>query len=155
MSRYLDSDVYRESGSGLAQGQAGSPIDKACEAWAARIAADFSPRRVLILGRSFEYLARALEARGIEVAGEDNTRCAVGKAREWSLNPTSELDSVVDLIEGKFDLAVGINFAEHVTTEDGVKAVGSLCRFAPVVLFSAPPQNIGFPQIDYRSRCLG
>lgn len=149
MSRYPDSDIYREFGSGLAQDQVG-PRDKTCEEWAARISADFSPRRVLILECSFEDLARALKARGIEVAGGNVSGYAVGKAQDEP-NPTADSDSIVNLIEGKFDLAVGIDFVEHVTTEEGVKVIESLCMFARVVLFSAPPQNIGFGQFNYPS----
>ncbi|MCP5979001.1 class I SAM-dependent methyltransferase, partial [Klebsiella pneumoniae] len=48
---------------------------------------------------------------------------------------------IADPIEGTFDLVTCIEVLEHMSPEEGRRAVENMCRIAPRILFSSSPTD--------------
>lgn len=111
-------------------------------AFADRIAADFTPKRVLDAGCALGLLVESLRTRGVETFGIDVSTFAIEAVHE-SLRPFCRLGSITGDLGGRYDLIVCIEVLEHMPVRDGEAAIANMCANAGEVLFSSSP-------LDYR-----
>lgn len=111
---------------------------------ASRIDSLFAPRTVFDAGCAIGFLVETLRARGIEAFGRDLSTYAISQVPA-GLRPYCECGSIADPIEGAYDLVTCIEVLEHMSPEDGRRAVENMCRIAPRVLFSSSPTDFTEP----------
>ncbi|TCT04734.1 rhamnan synthesis F family protein [Aquabacter spiritensis] len=100
----------------------------------------FAPRTVFDAGCAIGLLVETLRARGIEAFGRDFSSYAIGQV-PVGLQPFCTCGSIADPIEGTFDLVTCIEVLEHMSPEEGRRAVENMCRIAPRILFSSSPTD--------------
>jgi SAM-dependent methyltransferase len=103
-----------------------------------RIVADIRPARVLDAGCGFGFLVEALRQRGVEAFGVDVSPFAISQVHP-SVQPYCRAGSIVDGLDGTFDLIVTIEVVEHVPARDAERAIASFCARANDILFSSTP----------------
>lgn len=90
-----------------------------------------NPKRVVDVGGGEGWWAKAFEDRGCEVL------CVDGDYAEPVVpHIVADLEQPLPPV-GKFDLAVSLEVAEHLSPGRAPSFVSDLCRLAPVILFSA------------------
>jgi SAM-dependent methyltransferase len=102
------------------------------------IVAGIQPRRVLDAGCAMGLLVEALRDRGVEAFGFDLSSYAIARitapTRQWCWEA-----SVMDEIEGRYDLIVCQEVLPHLPLADAEGAVANFCRHTDDVLFSVSP----------------
>src|SRR5262249_33632275 len=135
------------------------PYDRAHPQWAEffgavadQIVAEIKPRRVLDVGCAKGFLVEALRDRGVEAFGIDISAYAIGEVRP-DIRPYGRVASAVEPFDDKYDLVTCIEVVEHMTDEDGRRAIANICRSAGDVLFSSAPDDFTEPtHINVRPR---
>jgi SAM-dependent methyltransferase len=107
-----------------------------------RIVADIAPRRVLDAGCAIGLLVETLRRRGVDAEGLDVSDYAIQQAHE-SVRPHCRVGSVVQELEGRYDLITCIEVLEHVPPAEAEAAVANFCRHTDDILFSSSPTDYG------------
>lgn len=109
-----------------------------------QIVETFHPKTVLDAGCALGYLVAALRDLGVEAYGVDVSEYAITNVRE-DIKPYCAVGSLTDTLPvslpRKYDLVVTIEVLEHLTVEDGKKAIQNLCTLSDRVLFSSTPSD--------------
>jgi SAM-dependent methyltransferase len=123
------------------------PYDRSHPHWAqffGRIADElvrlFRPRRVFDAGCAHGFLVEALWDRGVEAWGRDISEFAISQVRP-DVRPYCSVGNLVDRIEGRFDLVVCIEVLEHMTEENGSRAIANMAAVADRIVFSSSPDD--------------
>lgn len=111
---------------------------------AEHLSKSFNPKRVFDAGCAIGFLVEELRKRHIEAFGRDFSEYAIEKVPE-TLKPFCDVGSIVDPIEGAYDLITCIEVIEHMTESDGRLAIANLCALAPLILFSSSPDAFDEP----------
>ena len=96
------------------------------------------PKRVLDAGCALGFLVQAFWDRGVEAWGIDISRYAISQVRR-DLQPYCRAGSIVDGIEGKYDLITCIDVLEHILPPQAIRAIENLTRATDIVAFSSTP----------------
>lgn len=107
---------------------------------AARIVADFRPRRVLDAGCAIGLLVETLRDRGVEAWGIDLSSFAIAQAHA-NVKPYCREGSITAPFGERFDLITCIEVVEHIPPVEAEKAIANLCAHTDDVLFSSSPQH--------------
>ncbi len=109
---------------------------------------DFNPRSVLDAGCAWGYLVAALRDRGVEAWGVDISDYAISKVRD-DIKAYCAVGSLTeDLPEPlpkKYDLVITVEVLEHLTAEDGKRAIARLSGYADTVIVSSTPDDFDEP----------
>lgn len=97
-----------------------------------------NPKAVFDAGCADGLLVQALRENDIEAVGRDSSKRAIDCVPA-PLRLFCTLGSILDPIEGFYDLLTCIDVLEHMTPTDGELAVANLCQAAPRILFSQFP----------------
>lgn len=118
------------------------------ECIADRIVRDLNPKTVLDAGCATGHLVAALRDRGVEAYGVDVSEYAISVVRE-DVRPYCAVGSLSEplpeSLPKKYDLVVSIEVLEHLSAENGEKAIKNLCSYADTVLFSSTPDDFEDP----------
>lgn len=109
-----------------------------------QIVKNLNARTVFDAGCAIGFLVEELRKRHVEAFGRDFSEYAIEKVPE-TLKPFCEVGSIVDPIEGTYDLVTCIEVIEHMTEADGRLAIANLCTVAPLILFSSSPDAFDEP----------
>jgi hypothetical protein len=80
----------------------------------------------------------------VEAHGRDISEWAIAQARA-DIRPWCEVGSLVDPIDGEYDLITCIEVLEHIAEDDALRAIASLAASAPRILFSSTPTDFDEP----------
>ena len=142
--QYYDSCLsLRTDGGGAAAApyRWGEPVWEGFFAYIAdEIVARLTPRTSLDAGCAVGFLVKALSDRGVDARGLDNSTYAISQVPA-PIRDRCRVGSVVEELEGQFDLVTCIEVVEHLEPADAPIAVGNLCRHAGAVLFSSTPDH--------------
>lgn len=105
-----------------------------------RIVADMRPSRVLDAGCAIGLLVETLRDRGVDAWGVDLSDYAIGQAPEH-IRSYCRAGSIADPFDGRFDLIVCIEVAEHMPPAEAERAIANFCTHADDVLFSSSPSD--------------
>jgi SAM-dependent methyltransferase len=97
-------------------------------------------RSVLDAGCAMGFLVEALRDRGVEAYGIDISRHALDAVRD-DIKPFCREGSIVEPIEGRFDLVVCQEVLEHIPAHGAEAAVGHLCAVTDDIIFSSTPDG--------------
>ena len=115
---------------------------------AQRIVEDLHPRTVLDAGCAAGRLVAALRDLGVEAYGMDVSEYAISVVRE-DIRPYCVVGSLAEPfpkeLPEKFDLIISFEVLEHLTEEDGCKAIANLCTHADQLLFCSSPDAYDDP----------
>lgn len=112
---------------------------------AEKIIKNYAPKTVLDVGCAYGYLVEALRCRGVEAYGIDISEyaisCVTSEIRPYVfLNSASE--ELPKNMPHHYDVIVSIEVLEHMTTEEGEKALNYLCSLTDTFLFSSTDNDI-------------
>ena len=102
------------------------------------------PRTVLDAGCASGHLVAALRDRGVEAYGIDISEYAISMVREDVREycaVCSLTDPLPEKLPGKFDLVISSEVLEHLSAEDGCRAIANLCARTDRVIFSSTPAD--------------
>lgn len=112
---------------------------------AERLIKDYRPQTVLDAGCAYGYLVEALRERGVEAWGIDISEYAVGHASE-TIKPYIRVNSAAEPLPENFpehfDLITSIEVLEHMTVEEGERALEQLCRRTDIFVFSSSDSDL-------------
>jgi len=118
------------------------------ERFANRIVRDFSPKTVLDVGCAFGYAVKYLRAQGVDAWGIDTSAYAIHQADE-EIRPfvrvASGCDPLPKDMPQHYDLVVNIEVLEHLTAEEGERAIAKICSYTDRVLFSSTGEDVDNP----------
>lgn len=103
-----------------------------------RIVLDIQPRTVLDAGCAIGLLVECLRRRGVEAFGVDLSSHAISQVPE-EFKPFCYVGSIAESFPGTYDLIVCIEVLEHLSPEDGRRAIANLCKHTRDILFSSTP----------------
>ena len=103
-----------------------------------------SPANFLDAGCAIGFLVEALRDRGVDARGFDISVFAIRSIPE-ALRPFIHEGSLLDEIEGTFDMISCIEVLEHLEEEFAQPAIENLCRHTDAVLFSSSPDDFDDP----------
>lgn len=114
-----------------------------------RIVEDLHPQTVLDAGCAMGYLVAALRDRGVDAYGIDISNYAISKVRE-DIRPycvVGALNEPLDhtVLPKKFDLVTSVEVLEHMSEDDGKKAITTLCDLTNCIIFSSTPDDTTEP----------
>ncbi len=118
----------------------GEPWLSLFSGFADRIVRDIEPKSVLDVGCALGLLVEALRDRGVDAHGFDVSEYAVSQARE-DVRPNLWVGSVLEPIEGHYDLVTCLEVLEHIEAGDADRAVANLCAVTDDVVFSSTPDD--------------
>ena len=107
---------------------------------ASRIRDDVAPRTALDVGCAHGFLVESLRDKGIDASGFDVSEFAISQVRE-DIRDHCRVASVLDPIEGRYDLVTCIEVLEHLPQEDADRAVANICAVTDDVIFSSTPAD--------------
>jgi GT2 family glycosyltransferase len=102
------------------------------------------PAKVLDAGCAIGMLVESLWDRGVEAWGIDISEYAISQVRR-DMEPYCRAASLMDPIEGAYDLITCIEVLEHMPSEDAFKAARNLCSATDTILFSSTPNDFTVP----------
>ena len=109
---------------------------------------DLKPQTVLDAGCAMGYLVAALRDRGVEAYGVDISDYAISMVRE-DIKPYCKVGSLTEVLPEPlprhYDLVVTIEVLEHLSAEDGKKAIANLCTLSDTILFTSTPSDFTEP----------
>ena len=104
----------------------------------------FQPVRVFDAGCAHGFLVEAFWDRGVEAYGRDISEFAISQVRQ-DIRQYCSVGSLTEKISGKFDLVVCIEVLEHMSEEDGLKAIANMTAATDHVVFSSSPTDLTEP----------
>jgi GT2 family glycosyltransferase/SAM-dependent methyltransferase len=104
----------------------------------------FQPARVFDAGCAHGFLIEAFWDRGVEAFGRDISQYAISQVRA-DLRQFCAVGSLTEKISGKFDLVVCIEVLEHMSEEDGIKAIANMTAVTGRIIFSSSPTDLTEP----------
>lgn len=107
---------------------------------AAWIVENVRPKTALDVGCAKGFLVEALRDRGVDARGIDISEYAIGQVRE-DVRPHCRIGSAVDPLDRDYDLVSCVEVVEHLSDEDGRKAIARIAARAACVLFSSTPDD--------------
>lgn len=102
------------------------------------------PASALDVGCAMGFLVEALHARGVDAHGIDVSETAVGEAHE-SVADRVRVGSLLDPVEGTFDLVTCIEVLEHLPAAETDAAVARLTSLGDRILVSSTPDDFVEP----------
>src|SRR5262245_41973084 len=99
------------------------------------------PLRILDAGCAMGFLVEAFWDRGVEAWGIDLSDYAISKVRR-DMQPYCRVGSLVNPIEGRYDLLTCIEVLEHIPEEHARTVVQNLCAASDNILFSSTPDDL-------------
>ena len=102
------------------------------------------PARVLDVGCARGLLVQALVEAGVDAHGTDISETAVASAHT-DVRGRLSVATVVDPIEGSWDLVTCIEVVEHMSPVDADQAITNMCAVTERVLFSSGPGDYAEP----------
>jgi glycosyltransferase involved in cell wall biosynthesis/SAM-dependent methyltransferase len=99
------------------------------------------PSRILDAGCAMGFLVEAFWDRGVEAWGIDLSAYAISKVRR-DMQPYCRVGSLVNPIEGRYDLLTCIEVLEHIPEEYARAVVQNLCAASDNILFSSTPDDL-------------
>jgi SAM-dependent methyltransferase len=99
------------------------------------------PGTVLDAGCAKGFLVAALRERGVVASGFDLSEVAIADTSA-AARPYVRTGSLLDPIEGRFDLVTCIEVIEHLDPADAPTAVANLCAASDRVLLSSTPHDL-------------
>jgi SAM-dependent methyltransferase len=108
------------------------------------IVAQLAPRTVLDVGCAKGFLIAALRERGVEAEGFDISEVAIAEAPEVA-KPHVRVGSLIEPIQGRYDLVTCVEVIEHLDPSDAPRAVAHLCGASDRVLLSSTPGDLDEP----------
>ncbi len=115
---------------------------------AERIVNDLHPATVLDAGCAVGHLVAALRDRGVEAYGIDISEYAISMVREDVRDYCvvgSLSEPFPEKLPRKFDLVISMEVLEHLSAENGAKAISNLCACTDTVLFCSTPDDFEDP----------
>jgi hypothetical protein len=103
-----------------------------------RVVSDLHPRSSLDAGCAMGFLVEQLYIRGVDACGVDISEYAISQVPE-AVADRCRVASLVEPIDGTYDLVTTIEVLEHMVPDDARKAIGNLCAVTDRVLFSSSP----------------
>lgn len=104
----------------------------------------FKPATAFDAGCAMGLLVEALRDRGVEARGVDISSYAISKVRE-DMRSFCRLGSIVDPIDGKYDVVTCLEVLEHLSERDARQAAANLCAATDIILFSSTPTDVTEP----------
>jgi SAM-dependent methyltransferase len=104
----------------------------------------FRPRRVFDAGCALGFLVEALWDRGVTAYGRDISEYAIANTRP-DIRKYCSVGTLVEPIEGPFDLITCIEVLEHMTEEEGRAAIANMTAAADRIVFSSSPTDLTEP----------
>jgi 2-polyprenyl-3-methyl-5-hydroxy-6-metoxy-1,4-benzoquinol methylase len=101
-------------------------------------------RTVFDAGCAMGFLVEAFWDRGVEARGIDVSRYAIAQVRR-DIQKYCRQGSLVDSIDGKYDLLTCIEVLEHLPPEEAEKAIASITAASDTILFSSTPSDLTEP----------
>ena len=102
------------------------------------------PKKVLDAGCAKGFLVEALRDRSIEAFGIDLSEYAISEVRP-DIRPYCRVASLVEPLCAWYDLIVCIEVLEHMSDEEGRRAIANICKSTTDVLFSSSPDDLTEP----------
>jgi SAM-dependent methyltransferase len=102
------------------------------------------PRSALDVGCAIGLLVEALRERGVDARGIDVSEWAISQVPE-ELQPFCRVGSLLEEIDGRFDLITCIEVIEHLPAHEAPAVVANICRHTDTVLFSSSPTDFEEP----------
>jgi len=101
-----------------------------------------SPRRVVDVGSGSGLMLAEFAKRGVDVRGIEGSRAAIARSQLGNRIVRANLERGVPDV-GRFDLALCIEVAEHLTARSAPRLVEGLTRLSDVVVFTASQPGEG------------
>lgn len=127
------------------------PYDRSQEHWgrffggvADELIRVFQPARVFDAGCAHGFLVEALWDRGVEARGCDISEFAISQVRA-DIRQYCAATSLVEPIEGHYDLVVSIEVREHMPEAEAERAVANICAVTDRIVFSSSPTDFTEP----------
>lgn len=147
MNRVYNADYYEDvikSGNGISYSEK--------EKWypffeniANRLIENYQPKTVLDVGCAYGYLVEVLRKKGIEAYGIDISEHAVNSVDE-SIRSYVKVNSASEVLPSDFpkhfDVIISIEVLEHMTVEEGEKALKQLCQLTDTFVFSSSDSDL-------------
>ena len=109
-----------------------------------RIVSLVSPRTVLDAGCAHGLLVEGLRKRGVAADGIDISSFAIDQVHESVRAFCRRADVTAD-VSRQYDLILSIEVLEHLTSDDGERAIANFCAHTDDVLFSSTPWDFREP----------
>lgn len=130
---------------------------------AEKLITDLQPSSMLDAGCAMGILVSEFRKRGVDAYGIDYSDYAVENAdpiaRPYCIQG-SLADPIPQRLDRKFDLITCFEVLEHMSEEDGKKAIKNLCRLSDTIVFCSTPDDyedpthINIRQRHYWARCF-
>lgn len=121
-------------------------------AMAEYIGNSIGPKKVLDAGCAKGFLVEALRDRGAEAFGIDISEYAIGEVRP-DIQSYCRVSSLGEPLCAWYDLIVCIEVLEHLSEEEGRRAIANICKSTNDVLFSSSPDDFTEPtHVNVRPR---
>ena len=124
------------------------PYDRCRKEWleffakiADEIVRQIRPRTVLDVGCAKGFLVEALRDRGVFAYGIDISEYAISEVRE-DIKPYCKVQSLLEPLEGRYDLIICIEVLEHLPKEEGRRAIANMCQHSWDIIFSSTPSDV-------------
>lgn len=102
------------------------------------IVRDIQPKSVLDAGCALGFLVEELRKKDVEAFGVDVSEFAIENVHT-DIKPYCWQGTITDPFPQEYDLIVTIEVLEHMSREQGEKAVANLCSYSDDILFSSSP----------------
>lgn len=105
------------------------------------IVRSLKPNTVLDAGCAFGFLVESLWDRGVDCRGLDVSAYAISQVRR-DIQPYCQYRSILEPIEGRYDLIACIEVLEHLLPEQTEAAIANLTSATDTILFSSTPTDL-------------
>jgi GT2 family glycosyltransferase len=121
----------------------GEPVwEKLFDHMAEEIVDRLHPGKALDVGCAVGFLVKSLCDRGVDAHGVEVSEFALSQVPA-AIRDRCWHGSIVDELDGEYDLITCIEVMEHLSPREAPEAVANLCRHARAVLFSCTPDQFG------------
>lgn len=111
---------------------------------AEEIIRSLNPKSVLDAGCALGFLVESFWDRGVEAYGFDVSEFAISQVRR-DIKPYCRQASIIDPIQGTYDLVTCIEVLEHIPPEHTETAIANLAAVTETILFSSTPYDLTEP----------